>query len=617
MQTGLDLRLEPSSKDPALFSDDDEEDDASTDSMDSNEELGMSLYETLSNTLSNFDAAIGSDNAWAWNDVELAQKVFAISVRLQNWKASIVWIATQSASMQTETIEDAHVKELLSSMTSARPFLSSLLLSYFDDINARLQNIRDDLSSGTSSKQTQPHRPLLEKLDTAVQCVCVQLAPISLFAESRPLLQEIPIVKSEQKGNAALGMDKEAELRNEAEPIKYQSQYDWSRKKWKRLRYKSASSKWEFSDYYDGPPPKREATKDREAGSTEVTYGSDPNYHSSYDWDLKKWKRLRYNYTTSKWEFSDYYDGPQPGEERRDSHQQKGTTYSVTPTTGYSQAHIAHAGPSNYAQQPNPYASSTPAHAQAAYQQAAYPRAAYAQPVGSSSEGRLIQGSYNPQNPATALHYKTLDSTYYVRNRSFFQEGRLFSVLFTEPAGANAIRNNAVTDYNSALSYVMLGGVAHTQVRRFIVVRNRKAFCYAVPIFTYHGQGTLKSGVDPQEHAIAYSHGMTPQLIRGEKPLVKAPICIVMNEGVGSLPPASRIRFGIHHPIQYNVKVKDLGYVHPNEVPRFLGYWTMENNFGAQHAQEFIMDTDYDRSGASNTSFGSEGISIGDFLQTV
>ncbi|KAH5164070.1 hypothetical protein HBI70_098860 [Parastagonospora nodorum] len=525
MQTEIDLRLEPASKDPDLFSDD-EGDDASTDSMDSNEESGMSLYETLINTLSNFDAAIGSDDAWAWSNVELAQKVFAISVRLQNWKASIVWIATQSASMKAGTIEDTCVKELLSSMTSARPFLSSLLLSYFDDINARLKNIRDDLSSGTSSEQTQSHRPLLEKLDTALQCICVQLAPISSFAESRPLLKEIPIFKSEQKENTALGMGKEAQPRREAEPVKYQSQYDWSQKKWKRLRYESSISQWEFSDYYDGPPP---------------------------------------------------------AEERRDSPQQKGSRSGVTQTTGLSQAYIPHNGPSDYAHQQPRYTSSTHA-------QEAYPQAAYAQPVGSRNEGRLVQGSYNPQNPATALHYETLDSSYYVRNRSFFQEGRLFSVLFNEPVNANGMRSNGVTDYNSALSYVMLGGVAHTQVRRFIVVRNRKAFCYAVPIFTYHGQGTLKSGVVPQEHAIAYSYGTTPQLLPAEEPLSKGPICIVTNEGEKSLSQASRIFFGIHHPIQYNVKVKDLGYVHPNEVPRFLGYWTMEHNMETHQAQEVTME---------------------------
>ncbi|KAH3953826.1 hypothetical protein HBH53_028300 [Parastagonospora nodorum] len=582
MQTEIDLRLEPASKDPDLFSDD-EGDDASTDSMDSNEESGMSLYETLINTLSNFDAAIGSDDAWAWSNVELAQKVFAISVRLQNWKASIVWIATQSASMKAGTIEDTCVKELLSSMTSARPFLSSLLLSYFDDINARLKNIRDDLSSGTSSEQTQSHRPLLEKLDTALQCICVQLAPISSFAESRPLLKEIPIFKSEQKENTALGMGKEAQPRREAEPVKYQSQYDWSQKKWKRLRYESSSSKWEFSEYFDAPPPKKEVTIDDEVGSTDATYDRDPNYHSSYDWFLSKWKRFRYNYTISQWEFSDYYDGPPPAEERRDSPQQKGSRSGVTQTTGLSQAYIPHNGPSDYAHQQPRYTSSTHA-------QEAYPQAAYAQPVGSRNEGRLVQGSYNPQNPATALHYETLDSSYYVRNRSFFQEGRLFSVLFNEPVNANGMRSNGVTDYNSALSYVMLGGVAHTQVRRFIVVRNRKAFCYAVPIFTYHGQGTLKSGVVPQEHAIAYSYGTTPQLLPAEEPLSKGPICIVTNEGEKSLSQASRIFFGIHHPIQYNVKVKDLGYVHPNEVPRFLGYWTMEHNMETHQAQEVTME---------------------------
>ncbi|KAI4622179.1 hypothetical protein J4E83_004919 [Alternaria metachromatica] len=40
---------------------------------------------------------------------------------------------------------------------------------------------------------------------------------------------------------------------------------------------------------------------------------------------------------------------------------------------------------------------------------------------------------------------------------------------------------------------------------------------------------------------------------------------------------ASRIYFAIHHPIQYNVKVKNLGHVHPDYLPTFLGYWNQEN----------------------------------------
>ncbi|KAH3919753.1 hypothetical protein HBH56_018300 [Parastagonospora nodorum] len=265
---------------------------------------------------------------------------------------------------------------------------------------------------------------------------------------------------------------------------------------------------------------------------------ADVNYHSSYEWVLKKWKRLRYNNTMSQWEFSDYYDGPPPN---------------------------------------------------------------------SRSGGHLLEGTYNPQNPAMALHYEILDSSYHAHHRDFFQEGRLFSVLFTEPAGANAIRNNAVTDYNSALSHVLLGGRSYIQRRRFIVVRNRKAFCYAIPIFTYHGQGTLKSGVAPQEHAIAYSYGTTPQLLPAEEPLSKGPICIVTNKGERSLSQASRIFFGIHHPIQYNAKVKDLGYVHPNELPRFLDYWAMDHNVETHQAQEVTMEADNARSRAISYNSSSGG----------
>jgi len=338
----------------------------------------------------------------------------------------------------------------------------------------------------------------------------------------------------------------------------------------------------------------------RRANTSAIVTMSDPNFHSSYDWAMGKWKRLRWNPTTSQWDFNDYYDGAPPTGERRDSQQPVGIAYSTTPTTGFSQAHIPYAGSSNYAQQqPHSYTSPTSTHAQSAY-----PQAAYAQPVGSRIEGRPVQGSYNPQNPATTLHYETLDSTYFVRNRGFFQEGRLFAVLFTEPAGANATRGNVVTDYNSSLSLVMLGGYAHTQVRRFIVVRDKKAFCYAVPIFSYQGQGTKKPGVSPQEHAIAYSYGTTPQPLPGEQPLSKAPICIVTNEGDRALSQASRIFFGIHHPIQYNVKVKDLGYVHPNEMPRFLGYWTMEN--GTHQPSEVAADTTPNGADAGDPYAGGE-----------
>jgi hypothetical protein len=60
----------------------------------------------------------------------------------------------------------------------------------------------------------------------------------------------------------------------------------------------------------------------------------------------------------------------------------------------------------------------------------------------------------------------------------------MFAILFTEAAGTNAA--NDVLKYSpdishlSHLSRVKHGEFAHTQVRRFIVVKRKVEFCYAV-----------------------------------------------------------------------------------------------------------------------------------------
>ena len=47
---------------------------------------------------------------------------------------------------------------------------------------------------------------------------------------------------------------------------------------------------------------------------------------------------------------------------------------------------------------------------------------------------------------------------------------------------------------------------------------------------------------------------------------------------------ASRVCFGIHYPVQYNVKVKDLGSVHQDWLPILLGYWRSANNVKTQQS---------------------------------
>jgi hypothetical protein len=151
----------------------------------------------------------------------------------------------------------------------------------------------------------------------------------------------------------------------------------------------------------------------------------------------------------------------------------------------------------------------------------------------------------------------------------------VFAVILSEPAGSTT-----VTSYNSAASISEVryqGNFVHTQTRRFVVVRTRREFCFACPIFTYSNRATLKRGVRPEEHGIAYSDGEQPQLVPGEAGIRKPSVAVAMAAGEPSLHIASRIYYGIHHPIQYNVKVKDIGQVLEHHIVHLIGNWMAED----------------------------------------
>jgi hypothetical protein len=98
------------------------------------------------------------------------------------------------------------------------------------------------------------------------------------------------------------------------------------------------------------------------------------------------------------------------------------------------------------------------------------------------------------------------------------------------------------------------------------------------PIFTYGNRGTTKRGVRAEEHGIIYSWGNTPQLVQGESGITKQSIGVQMSDGVPDLHISSRVYYGLHHPIQYNVKVKDIGQVLASHVPALIGNWKSEDD---------------------------------------
>ncbi|CAN9477597.1 unnamed protein product [Alternaria alternata] len=140
------------------------------------------------------------------------------------------------------------------------------------------------------------------------------------------------------------------------------------------------------------------------------------------------------------------------------------------------------------------------------------------------------------------------------------------------------MRTGAEAPSDQAYTVVRFNERVHTNIRRFVVLQDNHGFVYACPIGTYAGRGTLKKGCFPWEHAIVYLSGTDPETCylpgEYESGMVKKPIEIVPVDSSITLRSESRIRFGKTYPIEKNVKVKDIGMVHPNHLGKLFQYWT-------------------------------------------
>ncbi|KAF1848722.1 uncharacterized protein K460DRAFT_335139 [Cucurbitaria berberidis CBS 394.84] len=169
-----------------------------------------------------------------------------------------------------------------------------------------------------------------------------------------------------------------------------------------------------------------------------------------------------------------------------------------------------------------------------------------------------------------------LDQSYKMRTGReawrFFQVGKVFAMLYSEPAGAQSNFGN-----DDAYSYVRFNQVVYSTIRRFIVAEVHQGFVYACAISTYSNRGTLKPGCIPAEHSIVYFTGTDPRtcFFEGENGMTKEPIAVIRTDEDDRLvmKPESRVRFGKKFPIEKNVKVKDIGQVHPQHMSKFSAYY--------------------------------------------
>lgn len=90
----------------------------------------------------NFDDAIALDKGWAWNmDNVIARKLFNLSCRFNNFRASIHWLATRSMALPHNRPAADAIENFLELLSRERPFLSYLLDSYLSEIVQGLKSL--------------------------------------------------------------------------------------------------------------------------------------------------------------------------------------------------------------------------------------------------------------------------------------------------------------------------------------------------------------------------------------------------------------------------------------------------------------------------------------------
>lgn len=164
----------------------------------------------------------------------------------------------------------------------------------------------------------------------------------------------------------------------------------------------------------------------------------------------------------------------------------------------------------------------------------------------------------------------TLFKAYKVRTnpKQFFRIGKVFLVLWSEPAGGTSL----VSKWATGTVINHLGERVFSKVRRFVVVREGGNYCNALPINTYLGRGVAKPGVNKSEHVIIFT-GKTPPLPtarelpgQGQLGMRHMPIQVDPDTLDETLDPMSRLDLGGVTKVEHNIKVKPLGNVNKRSL---------------------------------------------------
>lgn len=214
-----------------------------------------------------------------------------------------------------------------------------------------------------------------------------------------------------------------------------------------------------------------------------------------------------------------------------------------------------------------------------------------------------IQRGEPPHPNARGIHIDkaeltgTLFKTYKVRQKpkQFFTLGRVFLVLWSEPAGGTS----RVTKWEAGTVINHLGERVFSKVRRFVVIREGGTYCNALPINTYSGKGVAKPSVNKSEHVIIFTGAKPPLPTRDEMPtrrgepsMRSTPIQVDIDSQDERLDPMSRLDLGGVTKVEHNIKVKALGMVNKRSIDALRSQYANVQN-GPRGAGPSSMPTQY------------------------
>ncbi|EPE31683.1 hypothetical protein GLAREA_12439 [Glarea lozoyensis ATCC 20868] len=168
---------------------------------------------------------------------------------------------------------------------------------------------------------------------------------------------------------------------------------------------------------------------------------------------------------------------------------------------------------------------------------------------------------------------------YKVHRQRDFKEGKVLVMNWVEPRGGGGSRGSN-TVITAERRHGPDGKDHFAKQRRFLIVKPSDGHCSALPILTYGNQGLTKHGVHADHHTMIYTGEYPPKPLPGEENLLKRePIKMVPDKPNYRLDGASRLNYAKIYTIEYNVKVKFIGRIHPDWT------WLVVANYNSIHPQ--------------------------------